>query len=284
MIAVDLMLTMWTSAFAQNTSQSARHTLWFLLSGCLCIFFVFEANAAENSCAWESRKYDLIPVQAAAAKDFNELNQSNFVLFPQFEESDFEQIIEVPNDGKLNLGTHTAQLKGHEVFIKSVHPHVGAAEALWMLFHNRIGLGPQFLGVVLDIVPEYDPIRGVPANFLVNGHLGLVMERLEGLNFKSYIRPEEIPTDFVLTQAMIDEMVRQLLVSHDAGVLNDDPQFMISDNKIVMIDFEKVKLLKLSSEDSIEDALFVFRQRVKRWKVLGRLEQGAIVDPSRVAR
>jgi hypothetical protein len=245
---------------------------------------VFSQSSLATSCAWESTKFDLIPTQSFEAVSFINDNASNFGLFPEIDEDQLMGLRSVANNGRLNWGTYEASFNGRDVFIKLVSPHRGAAEALWILFHNRIGLGAQILGVVPGMIPDIDLIMGPPPEMSVGGvtelGYGLVLEKVGGLNLKSYLRPHTIPEGFVLTQRMINEMHRQILITFEAGVLNEDIQFMISNDTIVMIDFDKSRPVG-DNGISLEYALNVFENRVRRWKILGKVEQGARFDQSR---
>jgi hypothetical protein len=249
-----------------------------------CCLIVFSQSSLATSCAWESTKFDLIPTQSFEAVSFINDNASNFGLFPEIDEDQLMGLRSVANNGRLNWGTYEASFNGRDVFIKLVSPHRGAAEALWILFHNRIGLGAQILGVVPGMIPDIDLIMRPPPEMSVGGvtelGYGLVLEKVGGLNLKSYLRPHTIPEGFVLTQRMINEMHRQILITFEAGVLNEDIQFMISNDTIVMIDFDKSRPVG-DNGISLEYALNVFENRVRRWKILGKVEQGARFDQSR---
>lgn len=234
-------------------SKLKSFILQFLCLSCLSFFQLTGANA-QVSCADLFTLKSLVPEAPREAQRFIEQNRANFSLLPQIEPKQFSDLREIDNDGELNLGSYTAQFRSKKVFIKKLE-RFGAQEAYWLMYLNRIGLGVHFYGVVK-----------------IDGGYGLVTQFTPGFNIKIRQGVNQLPPDFKMTKAMVQEMRRQTELAYSFGVAADgDPQFLISPEQVRMIDvhyFSSIEKIKRSLQEVLED----LDLQIDLWRKLGRLE------------
>lgn len=214
------------------------------------------AYAVSCPSIFSSTAYDLIgfPKGHNEAFRFIEENKMNTKLLPQI---NYEQLKNIEDEkigwGRVNDGLFTALYQGREVFIKIDRANE-MTEAYWLSFLNRFDIGPKFFGVTM-----------------MNGRPAIVMERIDGLNIKN---PGS--TGAFITLKMIAEMKRQLAVVYDLGIYPHDPQFMVSKDKVVLIDMGSFEGAEISRSHGPTLNLSRFVSKVEgllqRWLPMGLLE------------
>lgn len=230
----------------------------FILFFAFCLIFSQSSAlfASPSLCSKYYRSYLILPSDAYDAHNFIIKNERNYKLLPEIALKDIEDLVEIENDGEMNLGTSTAKLNGQNVFLKNSGSH-GAKEGLWLLYLNQRGLGVHFYGVV-KIGSEYM----------------LVMENAPGTNIKPRMEKRGVPIDFKITKAMITEMHRQIELLYKAGLMVVDPQFLISAERITLIDVSQTWSLRAyMHEMSLQDVLADIDFHIDTWRSWGHVKE-----------
>ncbi len=188
--------------------------------------------------------------------------------FPQVAWEDLG-ISSLENRGGLgNAGVGEGKLNGKRVIVKANdpvnrNPAVMLNEARWYLLLNKLGQGPEFMG--LTRTPQ--------------GNLAVVMEFIEGVHFPAGGKVKDTPT-FPILDSHIDDVLRLgKLLSAIGAEYTPDMQFRLTpDGRSVLIDpeffqFTKPRIppfdLPYNPKDNTEAIARVLRQLQKKQKLFG---------------
>ncbi|MCB0386753.1 MAG: hypothetical protein KDD43_15270, partial [Bdellovibrionales bacterium] len=126
------------------------------------------------------------PIHSPMAKFYRQVifALSGWASFPQVDLTEFTPTRKITG-GKGNKEMLVGELQGAEALLKVSNPQTRSqnqvlAEARWLMFLNKFGLGPEFLG--LFETPE--------------GDYGIAMRTVEGVSFPNLPRGVELGRDF----------------------------------------------------------------------------------------